>query len=216
MQSRGGVLVAIRRRMPHVKTVAATMAFVPALLPLLGCSRHMPIAVPVKAPETYPVHRDAGGLSMAAEPFDTDAKMQTFGSSNLPHRFTPILLVLENRESEKLHVHRSNAKLACADGTLLEAVSALAMYEQLRDDPSSSEFTLSSAHYTLLLENNDRKRTDWMAKEFPVETILTPGRRTAGFLYFRGRCRTPEGRKLQIRADKLTSPDALSLELDLR
>ena len=193
------------------------MALIPALLPPLGCARHIPTPIPVKPTETYPVHRDAGGLSIAAEPYDTEAKVRAFGSSNLPHRFTPILLVVENKEPEKLHFHRGNARLVCADGALLDTVSALAMYEQLRDSPSSSgEFVTGSGHYALLLDNNDRKRTDWMAKEFPAETILTNGRRTAGFLYFRGKCRTPEGRKLQIKADKLTSLDALSLELDLR
>ena len=193
------------------------LALIPALLPLLGCARHIPTPIPVKPTETYLVHRDAGGLSLAAEPYDTDAKVKAFGSSNLPHRFTPILLVVENKESEKLHLHRGNARLVCADGALLDTVSALAMYEQLRDSPSTSgEFISGPSHYSLLLENNDRKKTDWMAKEFPTETILTTGRRTAGFLYFRGKCSTPDGRKLQIRADKLTSPDALSLELDLR
>jgi hypothetical protein len=187
--------------------------------PLFGCTAplHVPTPVPVKPTESYAASAERFGFSVAAEPFDTDTSARTFGSENLLRQFTPILLVVENQAAEKLHLHRSNAKLECADGKILHAVSALAMYEQLREGPSGGGAPAFAGNlwYIYVLENNDRQKTDWMAKEFPHETILTTNRRTAGFLYFRGTCQKRTGRKLHITADKLTSPDAIQVALDL-
>jgi len=202
----------------RMKPIVATTALILAVPSFSGCegSWHTATPIPIRPANTYALHAQECGLSAAAEPFDTDAKVETFGSEKLPRSFTPILLVVENRAAEKLHLDRSNAKLVCADGTIRKAISALAMYEQLRDE-SDDEFMFGKLSYLNLyvLENNERKKTDWMAKEFPAETILTMGRRTAGLLYFRGKCGTQAGRKLHISVDKLMSPDSIKLDLDL-
>src|SRR5687767_4033112 len=98
-------------------------------LPLFGCTvpLHKPSPVPIKPTDSYAVAAHQSGLAAAAESFDTDAKAEILGSEKLPHQFTPILLVVENRAIEKLHFHRSNTKLICADGKTLHAVNALAM-----------------------------------------------------------------------------------------
>ena len=70
------------------------------------------------------------------------------------------MLVVENRAAEKLLLQRSSAKLVCADGTSLDPVSALVMYEQLRDRSAESQTALSGR--AVAYENNDRKKTDWM------------------------------------------------------
>jgi hypothetical protein len=204
--------------MPRVNAVISIIALILAVS-FLGCTAplHSPTPVPIKPTESYRAAAEQSGFSAAAEPFDTDTSAQTFGSEKLPREFTPILLVVENHTAEKLYLHRSNAKLVCADGKTLHAISALAMYEQLREDDSwgGAPAFAGNLWYIYVLENNDRQKTDWMAKEFPHETILTMNRRTAGFLYFRGTCQKRTGRKLQITADKLTSPDTIQLALDL-
>jgi len=203
--------------MPRMKGIGATMALSLAVPSFFGCAESWHTATPIRIrpTDTYAVHAQEGGLSAAVEPFDTDATLPTLGSEQLPHRFTPILLIVENRTAEKLHLDRSNAKLVCADGTTRKAISALAMYEQLRDESDDEFMLFGRSSYLLVLANNERKKTDWMAKEFPAETILTKGRRTAGLLYFRGKCRTQVGRKLHITVDKLLSPDSVKLDLDL-
>jgi hypothetical protein len=199
-----------------MKAIVATTTLILAVPSFFGCAESWHTATPIRIrpTDTYAVHAQEGGLSAAVEPFDTEAKLQTLGSEQLPHKFTPILLIVENRTAEKLYLDRSNAKLVCADGTTRKAVSSIAMYEQLRDE-SDGAFMLGTAWYLYVLENNDRKKTDWMAKEFPAETILTMGRRTAGLLYFRGKCSTQVGRKLHISVDKLMSTDSVQLDLDL-
>jgi hypothetical protein len=194
------------------------MALISAL-PFFGCTvpLHRPSPVTIKPTDSYAVAAHQSGLAAAAESFDAGAKAEILGSEKLLREFTPILLVVENRAIEKLHFHRSNTKLICADGKTLDAVDALAMYEQLRDTPSTINAPAFAGKnwYIDVLDNNDRKRTDWMVKEFPAETILTMNRRAAGFLYFRGTCGVRTGRRLQLTADKLTSPDAIQLVLDL-
>jgi hypothetical protein len=198
--------------MPRVNSPLWIVACILAFTPLAGCELHRPTAVPVKPAATYPVHTEARGLAAAVEPYDTEAKtQQTLGSSSLARAFTPVLLVVENQDPEKLHLQRGNAKLVCTDGRTLDTVSALAMYERLLDIGGSN---LARSH-TYAYEQNDRIRTDWMVKEFPAETILTMGRRVAGFLYFRGMCSERNGRLVQITADMLTSPDTIQLALDL-
>jgi hypothetical protein len=200
----------------RMKPTVVTTALILAVPSSSGCggSWHTVTPIPIRPTNAYALHAQEGGLSAAADPFDTDAKVEMFGSKKLPHSFTPILLVVENSEAEKLYLDRRNAKLICADGTMRKAVSALSMYEQLRDE-SDDAYVFSTPFYLYVLENNDRMKTDWMAKEFPAETILTQGRRTAGLLYFRGKCGTQGGRKLHITVDKLTSPGSIKLDLDL-
>ena len=198
-----------------MKKAPRSWAFLPLLHLLSGCYGGGPQAVPIKAVDDYGAKVQSGGLYAGAEPFDTYAKSTKAFGTHVSQNFTPVQLVVENTALDKFLLQRRQAKLVCGDGTSLEAVSALTMFEPYRDhragfaplDPSSNWSTA----YTL-----ERTRSDWMQKEFPAETILTTGGRAGGFLYFRGTCPYRSGRRLQVTADNMSSPDFVTLAFELR
>jgi hypothetical protein len=196
-----------------MSTTLRSSGLLPVLL-LSGCSHSGPQAVPIKAVDDYAAKTHADGLSAGAEPFDTYAKSTEVFGAHIGRNFTPVQLAVENTTPDKFLLQRSNAKLICGDGTTLEAVSALTMFEPYREhrDGYAPIGAWSNAETSLV---NERTKSDWMEKEFPAETILTAGKRAGGFLYFRGICRYRQGRRLQVMADKVSSPDVVSFSLEL-
>ena len=187
------------------------------LLYLLGgCSQGGPQAVPVKAIDDYAAKMHTGGLSAGAEPFDTYAKSNKAFGAWVSREFTPVQLVVENRAPDKFLVDRSRAKLLCDDGKSLEPVSALTMFEPFREHsipfPGLGFSSVSAAS----ANTNERVKSDWVEKEFPAQTILTPGGRASGFLYFRGTCSNRYHRRLDITADAMSSSDVVTLSFELR
>jgi len=202
-------------RAPRMSQALRSCALLPLLHLLSGCSQGGPQAVPLRAVDAYAAKYHSDGLSAGAEPFDTYAKSTNAFGTHVSQNFTPVQLVVENATADKFLLQRRQTKLICGDGTSLEAVSALAMFEPYREhragfaplDPSSNRSTA----YKL-----DRTRSDWIEKEFPAETILTTGGRAGGFLYFRGTCSYRNGRRLSVTADKVSSPDFVTLAFELR
>ena len=167
--------------------------------------------MPVKAADAYAATGESSGLSAGAEAFDTFVKSTHALGTNVSRDFTPVQLVIESKAPDKLLIQRHRAKLVCDDGKTLEAVSALAMFDQYR---LASVPFLSSGGYEA--NRNERIKSDWMQKEFPAETILAAGGRAGGFLYFQGTCAYRAGRRLHVAADKMSSSDVVAISFELR
>src|SRR5262245_7166128 len=106
---------------------------------LAGCAQKGPQAVPIKAADSYASKTQADGLVAGAEPFDTYRKSTHALGRNVSREFTPVQLVVESAASDKFLVHREGAKLLCTDGTTLEPVSALKMFEHYRPPLNAAE-----------------------------------------------------------------------------
>ncbi|MET0591079.1 MAG: hypothetical protein ABW133_00165 [Polyangiaceae bacterium] len=183
------------------------------LVPLFSaCTERGPQAVPVKAIDAYKAAGESSGLVAAAEAYDTTVKSNDAFGSNVSRDFTPVQLVVESKAADKLLIQRNRAKLVCDDGKTLEPVSALAMFDKYR--LVGSPFFFSRGAYEA--NRNERIKSDWMQKEFPLEKILTTGERAAGFLYFQGTCPYRAGRHLHVAADKMSSSDVVAISFELR
>ena len=172
--------------------------------------------VAVKAPEGYAAHAQHGGIAVGVEAYDTWAKSDDALGAYVSREFTPVHLLVENRALEKFMVDRGRATLTCSDGATLEAVGGLTMYESYRG--STVIPTLLGARLVAagVNDDNDKMRTLWAAREFPAQTVLAEGRQARGFLYFRGACQSRLGRTVHVTFDKLTSADAITLEVPLK
>lgn len=183
---------------------------------LSGCSQGGPQAVPIKAADDYAAKAHSGGLSAGAEPYDTYAKSNKVFGAWVSREFTPVQLVVENMARDKFLLQRSKTKLTCDDGKSLEPVSALTMFEPYREHVIGFAALGFSSGAAMSADTNERMKSDWVQKEFPAETIVTSGGRASGFLYFRGTCSYRRGRRLELTADSMSSPDVVVLSFELR
>ena len=185
---------------------------------LAGCSQSVPQAIPIKAADSYATKAQSDGLAAGAQPFDTYVKSTNVLGKNVSREFTPVQLVVESTAPDKFLLHREGAKLICADGTALEPVSAIRMFQHYLEPVNIAVVIGTGLAQPALITNdsNARTMTDWVNKELPPVAVLKTGGRVGGLLYFRGTCPLRMGRRLHVTADKMASSDTVSLSIDLR
>jgi hypothetical protein len=208
-----GALVAIVDVM-NMNNVGLSLTLMVSFVGPFGCSGTK--AVPIKGPEAYAANAQYEGVAVGAEAYDTWAKSDSALGTNVTREFTPVHIVVENRALEKYLVLREQAQLTCSDGTVLEPVSGLAMFDEYRGSTLVPAALGARIAASATSDDNDRMASQWVAREFPEQAVLAAGRQTRGFLYFRGACSSRLGRALHVTFDKLTASDAVTLKVALK
>jgi hypothetical protein len=182
----------------------------------LGCTSLSSQPTPLKSADAYRFRAQDSGLVAGAEVFDTPKKSSDALGRNVTDEFTPVQVALEGVSRDRFLVERAKARLTCANGTTLEPVSALTMYQVYRESGVGFALVGLPASAASTADSNDQMRAEWTEKEFPAQTILMPGERTGGFLFFRGKCPSPADRSVRLTAHDLTTDQSANLLIELK
>jgi len=139
--------------------------------------------VEVQPIESYPARTEAGGITIAANPYSTDKESFTaFDVKNLNSRgFFPIHVIIKNETSSYLTIRTRNVLLFTPDGEQLYSTPAAIVVDNLsragltKKEPSKSDEPEASQKVSPLV--------DFTSKELVVASI-DPGAVVDGFLFF--------------------------------
>ena len=149
--------------------------------PLMGNDKIK--TVEVKNIESYPAQVSVDGVTIAVDPYYTDAKSATaFDVKNLNSRgFFPVHIIVKNETSYYLTIRTRNVLLFTPEGEQLYSTPAAIVVDNLsragitRREPTKSGDTDSSQKVSPLM--------DFTGKEL-VAASIDPGAVVDGFLFF--------------------------------
>ena len=139
--------------------------------------------VEVKPVESYPARVTIDGVTIAVNPYTTDAESATaFDIKNLNSRgFFPVHIIIKNETSVFLRVHTRNVLLFTPDGEQLYSTPAAVVVDNVarsgltrREPTKSDEAEVLKAGSPLM---------DFSTKEL-VSASIDPGATVDGFLFF--------------------------------
>lgn len=157
---------------------------------LLLLSVQMPLAadysikiVEVQPIESYPAQTTVGGITIAANPYSTDAESSTaFDIKNLNSRgYFPIHVIIKNETSSYLTIRTRNVLLFTSGGEQIYSVPAAIVVDNLsragltKKEPTKSDVPEASQKVSPLV--------DFTSKEL-VAASIDPGAVVDGFLFF--------------------------------
>jgi len=139
--------------------------------------------VEVKPIESYPAQVSVGGITIAADPYSTDAKSATaFDVKNLNSRgFFPVHVIIKNNTTSYLTIRTRNVLLFTSEGEQLYCTPAAIVVDNLsrsgiaRREPSKSDNPEDTQKLSPLM--------DFSNKEL-VAASIDPGAVVDGFLFF--------------------------------
>ena len=139
--------------------------------------------VEVKPMESYPAQTSVGGITIAADPYSTDAKSATaFDIKNLNSRgYFPVHVIIKNETSSYLTIRTRNVLLFTPEGEQLYSTPAAIVVDNLsragitQKEPAKSDNPEDSQKVSPL--------TDFTSKEL-VTASINPGTVVDGFLFF--------------------------------
>jgi hypothetical protein len=139
--------------------------------------------VEVKPIESYPAQASAGGVTIAIDPYSTDAKSATaFDVKNLNSRgYFPVHIIVKNETSSYLTIRTRNVLLFTPEGEQLYSTPAAIVVDNLsragitRKEPAKSDNPEESQKGSPLM--------DFTSKEL-VAASIDPGAVIDGFLFF--------------------------------
>ena len=139
--------------------------------------------VEVKPIESYPAQASADGVTIAADPYATDARSSTaFDVKNLNSRgYFPVHVIIKNETSSYLTIRTRNVLLFTPDGDQLYSTPAAIVVDNVtragltKREPSKSDEPEAQQKGSPL--------TDFTSKEL-VAASIDPGAVVDGFLFF--------------------------------
>jgi len=139
--------------------------------------------VEVQLIESYPARASVGGITIAANPYSTDAESMTaFDVKNLNSRgFFPVHLIIKNETSSYLTIRTRNVLLFTPDGEQLYSTPAAIVVDNLsragltKKEPAKSNEPETPQKVSPLI--------DFTSKEL-VAASIDPGAVVDGFLFF--------------------------------
>ena len=139
--------------------------------------------VEVKPIESYPAQTSVSGITIAADPYSTDAKSATaFDVKNLNSRgFFPVHVIIKNETTSYLTIRTRNVLLFTPEGEQLYSTPAAIVVDNLsragitRREPTKSDNPEDTQKLSPLM--------DFSNKELVVAS-LNPGAVVDGFLFF--------------------------------
>jgi hypothetical protein len=123
--------------------------------------------------ESYPARTEVGGITLAADPYPTDAKSFTaFDIRDLNSRgYYPVHIIVKNGTKSFITVKTRNAVLVTASGQELYTIPASTLVEDLFKGKEATSMKAGSP----LLDFSEKQLTNRQ---------LSPGASTDGFVFF--------------------------------
>jgi hypothetical protein len=187
------------------------------LMMVTGCASYQAAAIPAGQVSNYARNSKNGGISFAAEPYDTAEQAKSaFYADVTSQSYFPVHIVVKNDSSENIMVLRDTAELQTAGNT----------YHSTRSSNMFNDFEHNKMAYALLgfgifsymsAEDANRKmESDWREKEMPEQLIVQPGRTGHGFVYFKlPPGVTVRGSELKMDATSMANGKTIKLALGL-
>jgi hypothetical protein len=133
--------------------------------------------------ESYPARASVGGITIAANPYSTDAESATaFDVKNLNSRgYFPVHVIIKNETASYLTIRTRNVLLFTPSGEQLYSVPAAIVVDNIsragltKKEPSKSNEPEASQKVSPLI--------DFTSKEL-IAASIDPGATVSGFLFF--------------------------------
>lgn len=156
------------------------------VMALFGCASHEIKALTPHPIEAYQIRQAVGGVTIAADPYNTKEKVQQAFTLDLSEEgFCPILLVMDNRSSDNILLSKDEIELVDSRGNVLKPTPANIMIEKFEKNKMAYALLgFGIFSYMSAEEANKKMLSDWSGKELPAEKILIPNRKTHGVVYF--------------------------------
>jgi hypothetical protein len=188
------------------------------LFGLSGCASYKGGAVQHRDASQFGNFQKSEGVEIGAEALTNETKVKEVFYVNVTEEgFYPVEISILNSSSSRFLLEKDRIELVATSGTLMRPVSVISM---------TNEFEKNKMAYALLGfgifsymsadEANKKMASDWTSKELSRETIVNPGRRTSGFVYFRlPKGQKPTGMELVLPVENLEAKVTQTLRLPL-
>ena len=158
-----------------------------AFLALSACASYDKRHVDYGTPQDYANTSTIDGVTLAAEPFDTEAKVkETFDENLLAKDYYPIRVMLENNSNGRILVLRETVELIDLNGQVYRPVEAAVVAEDFEDSEMAYALLgFGVFSYASAKDANLERQADYSAKQMPPSQLIPSGRKRGAFLYFR-------------------------------
>ena len=187
-------------------------------LVLVSCTSYKAGQINVRGIDEYTIKAMSEGILCAADPYDTSEKAkQGFYEDVTSVGFYPIHLIVSNETSDRLMILRDSVELVDSSGNTYRSVRSNVMSDACEHNKMSYAILgFGVFSYMSAEEANKKMATDWREKEIPDQLIISPGRKTNGFVYFQlPKGRLPRGCTLRFEAELLENRKKIPVELKL-
>lgn len=185
---------------------------------VVGCASYKYGKIDVRTVDEYKAHTTTGGISLAADPYDTTEKAKEgFYVDVTSKNFYPVNLIFQNNTNDRILLLRDTAELIDFKNNTYKPIRSIIMSEACEHNKMAYALLgFGIFSYMSAEEANKKMASDWREKELPDQLIIQPVRKVNGFLYFQ----LPEGQKingckLKLEMEKLDTKEKFPLELTL-
>lgn len=185
-------------------------------LTLGACASYEQQPVNYGASDLYTNSITVNNITLAAEPYDTQAEVEGAFDENLLERgYYPIKVLIENNSDDRILVLRDSVQLQDPSGYSYTPVTSSEMAEDFEDDKMAYALLgFGIFSYMSADEANKERSADYQAKELGQSQIIHRGRSNGAFIYFK----LPQGANvtssvLSLDAEHLGSQEITRLEL---
>jgi hypothetical protein len=135
--------------------------------------------------ESYPARAELGGVTIAADPYDSDEKAYTaFDVKNLnTRRYYPVHVIIQNSTQTFLNIRTRNVLLITSSGQQLYTTPATVVVEDVIKASWGSKIPKMKSHDQSPSTKAGSPLSDFTTKEMTNRTI-DPGTVSDGFLFF--------------------------------
>ena len=191
------------------------LGIIPIVLFILSCASYEARQVPIKTVKEYPNKSTISEVTVAVDSYDNPTKAESaFYVDTTEKNIRPILLVIDNKSSERYLINRNEIRLKDGSGNIFVPVTSDHSYE-LFDINEFLHFALFGIFGGLSAqEANEKMKADWNKKELPEELISNTNSSESGFVFFETE-EAVSGNLLIINAINLKSDEVLNFELQI-
>ncbi len=203
---------------PTMKTIGCILIILTLSFGLASCASYKAGQIDVRPIDEYTIRTKVEGISCAADPYDTAEKAkQGFYEDITSQGFYAIHLIFSNETDDRVMILRNSVELLDSAGNTYRSVRANVMSDTCEHNKMSYALLgFGIFSYMSAEEANKKMATDWRDKEIPDQMIISPRRKTNGFVYFQlPKGKIPKGCTLRFEAEQLESRKIVPVELKL-
>ncbi len=186
------------------------------LFAISGCATYKRTSVEVGALDMYKSKMSTKGITVAADPIDnTEEAKDNFYVDVTEASFFPVLIIVQNDTSDRIYFLKDSVELTDPRGNYYRPVSSAVMADALEHNKMAYALLgFGIFSYMSAEEANRKMASDWRDKELPDTSIINPGRKRNGFLYFElPEGETPSGYRLSFVVEKLETKEKFPFEI---
>lgn len=167
----------MRKLSPGIWILASAM--------VLSAAQYRMKTVKILPIESYPARATAQGITVAADPYDTDRKSyRAFDVRKLNSRgYFPIHIIVENNTQDFIKVQARNIILVTASGQHLYTTPTTIIVEDIAKAGSAGRTSQTRGGSTATSGTEGSPQSDFASKEL-TNLLVDPGTVSGGFLFF--------------------------------